>query len=71
MVRFASIHVILVLVAHIDLKIVQMVYKTGFLNGELDEVIFMDQLEGFASKGQECKVCRLKKSIYGLKQSSR
>src|SRR5438270_6684802 len=31
----------------------------------------MDQAEGFRSKGQEAKVCRLKRSIYGLKQSSR
>jgi len=45
--------------------------KTAFLNGNLEEEIYMDHAIGFVSKGQEDKVCHLKKSIYGLKQSSR
>ena len=45
--------------------------KTAFLNGSLDETIYMVQLEGFIAKGQEKKVCKLQKSIYGLKQTSR
>ena len=45
--------------------------KTAFLNGEIDEEIYMDQPIGFVAKGQERKVCKLKRSIYGLKQSSR
>ena len=44
---------------------------TTFLNGELDEEIYMEQLVGFVIQGQEHKLCRLLKSIYGLKQSSR
>ena len=45
--------------------------KTTFLNGSLDETIYMVQPEGFIAKSQEKKVCKLQKSIYGLKQASR
>ncbi|KAL0333149.1 UNVERIFIED_CONTAM: Retrovirus-related Pol polyprotein from transposon TNT 1-94 [Sesamum calycinum] len=57
--------------AHLDLEFFQMDVKTTFLNGELDEEIYMDQPEGFQEMGLKRKVCRLKRSIYGLKQSSR
>ena len=45
--------------------------KIAFLNGNLEEKIYMMQLEGFIAKNQEHMVCKLKRSIYGLKQASR
>ena len=39
----------------------------AFLNGKLDEEIYIDQPQGFVAKGQKRKVCKLKRSIYGLK----
>ena len=54
-----------------DLELYQMNVNTTFLNGELDEEIYMEQPVGFIIQDQEHKVCRLLKSIYDLKQSSR
>ncbi|RDX77961.1 hypothetical protein CR513_41834, partial [Mucuna pruriens] len=41
--------------------------KTTFLHGDLEEEIYMKQLDGFQISGKEDYVCRLKKSLYGLK----
>ena len=43
--------------------------KMAYLYGELKKKIYMEQPEGFVVKGQEKKVCKLVKSIYGLKQA--
>ena len=69
-VRFAFIRLIVSIVAKQDLKLFQMDVKTSFFNGELDEKIYMAQHARFEVQGHERKVCHLKRSIYGLKQSS-
>ena len=66
-----SIRILLSIVAFLDVEIWQMDVKIAFLNGSLDESIYMMQPEGFIEKGQVEKVCKLQKSIYGLKQASR
>jgi len=45
--------------------------ENNLLHGELEEQIFMHQPEGFVIEGKEDHACRLKKSLYGLKQSPR
>ena len=66
-----SFRVIMALVAHFDMELHQMNVKTAFLNGDLNEEVYMMQPEGFVANDSGKLVCRLKKSIYGLKQASR
>ena len=66
-----SFRIIMALVAHSDLELHQMDVKTVFLNGNIDETIYMVQQENFESNDSKQLVCRLKRSIYGLKQASR
>ena len=66
-----SFRIIMALVAHYDLELHQMDVKTAFLNGDLEENVYMAQPKGFVMEGKERLGCRLKKSIYGLKQASR
>lgn len=70
-VMHSSIRVLLAITASLDLELDQIDVKTTFLHGNLDEEIFMSQPEGFIEEGIEGKVCLLKKSLYGLKQSPR
>ncbi|KAL6327213.1 hypothetical protein AAG906_015252 [Vitis piasezkii] len=66
-----SIRILLSIAAYYDYEIWQMDVKTAFLNGHLEETIYMVQPEGFMVKDQEQKVCKLQRSIYGLKKASR
>jgi hypothetical protein len=66
--RLTTICVLLSLTVSHGLLIHQMDIKTTFLNGELEEEIYMTQSDGFVVKGQEDNVCKLQKSLYGLKK---
>uniref|UniRef100_A0A2N9G995 Reverse transcriptase Ty1/copia-type domain-containing protein n=1 Tax=Fagus sylvatica TaxID=28930 RepID=A0A2N9G995_FAGSY len=70
-VKMSSIRVFLGLTASLVLELKQMDVKTTFLRGDLEEEIYMVQPEGFEAKGKEHRICRFKKSLYGLKQASR
>ena len=67
--RLTTIRVLLSLATSYGLLIHQMDVKTTFLNGELEEEIYMDQPDEFVANGQEGMVCKLLKSLYGLKQA--
>jgi hypothetical protein len=67
--RLTIICVLLSLAVSHGLLIYQMDVKTTFLNEELDEEIYMEQLAGFVANGPEGMVCKLLKSLYALKQA--
>ncbi|GKC96320.1 retrotransposon protein, putative, ty1-copia subclass [Tanacetum coccineum] len=66
-----AIRILIVIVAFYDYEIWQMDVKTAVLNGHLSEEVYMVQLEGFVNPKYLNQVCKLKHSIYGLKQASR
>ena len=70
-VRYASLRALFALAAHYGWEVHHMDVKSAYLNGVLEETIYMRQPEGFVEKGKEQHVCRLKKGLYGLKQAGR
>ncbi|GKA52927.1 zinc finger, CCHC-type containing protein [Tanacetum coccineum] len=64
--RITTIRLLLDLAAIYNLVIHQMNVKTTFLNGDLDEDVYMKQPEGFVMSGNEHKLCKLVKSLYVL-----
>jgi hypothetical protein len=69
--KLSSIRFLLFIDVAFDLEVEQMDVKTTFLHGDLKEEIYMKQPEGFVVKGKKELVCKLKMSLYGLKQSPR
>lgn len=69
--RFESLRMLLALAVQDGLCVHQLDVTTAFLNGKLEEEVYMDQPEGFVEKGKEGLVCQLKHSLYGLKQAPR
>ena len=66
-----SLRILLSIIVCLDYEIWQIAIKTAFLNGNLEEGIYMQQLEGFIASRKGNLVYKLHKSIYGLKQASR
>jgi len=67
--RYTSIRTIILIAAEMGWKIHQMDVKTAFLNGFIQEEVYIEQPQGFEVRGKESHVCRLKKALYGLKQA--
>jgi len=70
-VKMPTIQVILANAAHQDWKIKHVDVKSAYLNAPLKEMIYMKPPRGVLKLGQEGKVLRLKKGLYGLKQAGR
>nr|GEW82950.1 hypothetical protein [Tanacetum cinerariifolium] len=70
-VDIRAIRILISIAAYYDYEIWQMDVKTAFLIGYLDEDIYMVQPEDFVNPSHPRKVCKLQRSIYGLKQASR
>ena len=69
--KLNTVRVLLSLAANLDWSLRQFDVKNAFLNGELEEEVFMEVPPGFEEMKKDGRVCKLKKSIYGLKQSPR
>lgn len=70
-VRTETIRTVLALAAQLKTEVFQLDVKSAFLNGELEEEVYVEQPQGYIEKGNEDKVCRLRKALYGLKQAPR
>ena len=69
--KYNSLHTVFAIVNELYLDIHQMDVKTAFLNGDPGGEIYMQQPDGFVDKDHPEMVCRLRKSLYGLKQAAR
>jgi hypothetical protein len=67
MTRYTSITAILVIDAVMKWKVHHMDVNTSFLNGVMEEEVYVEQPQGFVIHDRETHVCRLKKSLYRLK----
>ncbi|KAF0927925.1 hypothetical protein E2562_036901 [Oryza meyeriana var. granulata] len=66
-----SVRLLLAVAAHAGWRVHHMDVKSAFLNGELAEEVYVQQPPGFTIDGQEHKVYRLRKALYGLRQAPR
>jgi hypothetical protein len=66
-----AIRLILAYACSRNIKVYQMEVKSSFLNGELEEEVYIERPKGFQLSKNEDYVCMLKKALYGLKQAPR
>ena len=69
--RYTSIRTIIAIASAMGWKLHQMDVKIAFLNGVIEEEIYIKQPEWFVVHGKESHVCKLKKALYGIKQAPR
>lgn len=69
--KITIIRLIVTLTSFYKLEIRRINIKKNFLNGDLEEKIYVYQLKGFVALGQEKKIHKLVKCLYGLKQTSK
>jgi hypothetical protein len=65
--RYTSIRVIIALASVLGWKLHQMSLKTTFLNGKIEQEVFVEQPDGFVLRNKDTHVCKLRKALYGLK----
>jgi hypothetical protein len=68
---YTSIRTIIALAFVLCWKLHQMDVKTAFLNGKIEQEVFVEQLDGFVLHNKGTHVCKLRKALYGLKQAPR
>ena len=69
--QYTFIRSIIAIASALGWKLHQMDVKTAFLNGIIEEEVYIEQPKGFVVHGKESHVCKLKKTLYGLKQKPR
>ena len=69
--RYTSIRTIMAPASMMKWVLHQMDVKTTFLNGMIEEEVYIEQPQGFEVEDRRTHVCKLKKALYGLKQAPR
>ena len=67
--RLESIRILLAIASHLNFKLYQMDVKSAFLNGMLQEEVYVEQPKGFVDPHRPDDVYKLKRALYGLKQA--
>jgi hypothetical protein len=69
--RLEAIRIFIAYACHKNFKVYQMDVKSTFINGDLEEDLYVEQPKGFSLIDNHDYVCKLKKALYGLKQAPR